>query len=67
MVGASPCSSIENSAPSDVLLTVPAVVFQYLKADSPEVKSVYKVEFARPASAGQVSVGFSLVLAANAC
>lgn len=40
MVGASPCSLMENSAPREVLLTVPAVVFQYLKAESPEVKSV---------------------------
>lgn len=56
MVGASPCSEIVNLAPSDVLSTVPAVVFHLLKADEPAVKSVSNSHSARPVSAGQVPV-----------
>ena len=55
MVGASPCSLIENSAPREVLSTVPAVVFHLSKADEPEVKSVLNCHCASPVSAGQVS------------
>lgn len=42
-----------NLAPSSVLVTVPAVVFQRPK--DPEVKSVFRWYLFRPVSAGQVS------------
>lgn len=66
MVGASPCSEMVNLAPSEVLSTVPAVVFHLLKADDPKVKSVSSSHFARPVSAGQVSVDGSVISHAEA-
>lgn len=44
-----------NSAPSEVLLTVPAVVFHLSKADEPEVKSLLNDHWSRPVSEGHIS------------